>query len=330
MRVIFPCLCFCFCLPAYAAEPDTAPFAREVRNLGWIACSAVSPAGDWDLFAMRPDGSERRNLTGTPASNEAGVRVSPDGRHILFYRMAAQEPPDNNTYGTFELVIADINGANPISFGRDFPWAAWGPDGASFAALKPDGIHIVATATRQTVRSLPRQGIVQQLAWSPDGRHFVGTANGLGPYWNIGGLSADAGRIRALSDTTRYNCTPDWLPDARHVLYARGIVPNDGGRAELWVTAFDGSERRVLYAEAERHIYGACASPDGRYLLFTRSEEDLGRVDHAKTTMAIVRCADTPLHGGAHTATRLDLGPGWEPHWTKAEFPPAVDKERAK
>lgn len=166
--------------------------------------------------------------------------------------------------------------------------------------------------------------------WSPDGKRFVGTANGLGPYWNIGCLDPDSGEIRAVSEIGRYNCTPDWAPDSR-VVYARGIILEKGGRAELWVAQADGAERRTLYAEAGRHIYGACASPDGKYVLFTRSIEDLGQVDHAGTTMSIIRWEDTPMVGESsetprtrlpHTRSgpRLDLGQGWEPHWTAKEI----------
>lgn len=319
-------------IAARGADLAETTLAREVHGLGWVAFSAATPGGDWDLFVMRPDGSERHRLTDTREFNEAGVRFSPDGTRILYYRMPAKEPVDNNTYGTFELVMADANGAHPVSYGNDFPWAAWGPDGTSLAALKPDGIHIVEVATRKTVRTIPRQGIVQQLVWSPDGAGFVGTANGLGPYWNIGWLRLATREISAVSETDRYNCTPDWMPDSRRIVYARGIIPKDGGRAEMWLASADGKEKRMLYAEAGRHIYGACPSPDGRHLLFTRSEEDLGRVDQAKTTMALIRTTDTPMLGdqdaalherypNASPSRRLDLGPGWEPHWTRSEIP---------
>jgi len=313
---------------------ETARLAAELHPLGWLVFSAKTEHGDWDLFIMRPDGTGRRPLTNTREFNEAGARFSPDGKRLLYYRMPKAEPIDNNTYGTFKLVIADSDGRNPVAYGDQFPWASWRPDGKQLASLTPKGIQFVDVASRRITRRISRQGIVQQLVWSPDGKSLVGTANGLGPFWNIGQLGADGGeKIKALSETDRYNCTPDWLPDSRHVVYARGIIPEVIGRAEMWVAASDGRERHMLYAEEGRHIYGACASPDGRYLLFTRSVEDLGTVDHAGTTMAIIRAADAPIRGdageslrnrfpAARTGPRLDLGPGWEPHWTFADLAP--------
>src|SRR5262245_61868788 len=36
--------------------------AKEVGNKGWIVFSAREAKNDWDLFLMRPDGSNRRNV----------------------------------------------------------------------------------------------------------------------------------------------------------------------------------------------------------------------------------------------------------------------------
>lgn len=318
--------------PSGATPPATASLAAELRSLGWIVASTMTPQGDWDLFLMRPDGTDRRPLTSTPDYNEAGARFSPDGTRLLYYRMPRNDPVDNNTYGTFDLVIADSNGRNPVGFGRGFGWASWGPDGRQIATLTAKGIQIVNLLDRSVVRSLPRQGIVQQLVWSPDGKSFAGTANGLGEFWNIGRLVEGGGAIHSVSETDRYNCTPDWLPDSRHIVYARGIIPKEGGRAELWMAGMDGDDRRMLFAESGRHIYGACPSPDAKYLLFTRSVEDLGAVGKSQTTMAVARFADTPMLGDEDPALHrrvpeakpgrwLDLGPGWEPHWTFSSAP---------
>jgi Tol biopolymer transport system component len=311
--------------------------AKELHEMGMIAFSAKTDAGDWDLFLCRPDGSDRQPLTKTPEFNEAGVRFSPDGRRMLYYRMPKGEPLDNNTYGTFELIIANADSTNVISLGNDYKWASWGPDGNQIACIAGGSIRIVDLATRKTVRELPRRGIVQQLGWSPDGQWFSGTANGLGQYWNIARLNARTGEINAISETDRYNCTPDWLTDSQRVVYSRGIIPEKGGYAELWVGSGDGRERQTIYAEENCHIYGGCVSPDGKYMLFTRSESDLGKVENSRTSMSVVRLADAPVVVGddsalrsrfpkARTGPRLDLSWGWEPHWTSKEIKPASSR----
>ncbi len=306
---------------------DAATLAAEVRDKGWIAFSAATDAGDWDLFVMRPDGSDRRKITNTRQYNEAGMRFSPDGKRLLYYRMVTAAKVDNNTYGTYDLVIANSDGSDAVVYGNSFRWASWGPDGSQIACLDKAGIQIVDLASRKVLRQIPRSGIVQQLVWSPDGKLFVGTANGLGVAWTIGCLDAQAGRIHAVSEIDRYNCTPDWLPDSEHVIYSRGIVPERSAWAQLWVAKADRTDRQLLYAEQGRHMYGGCVSPDGQYVLFTRSEVDLGKVDNSRTRMAIIRRKDAPMVGGTDASLRrefpnarqgavLDLSWGWEPAWT--------------
>ena len=316
-------------------NPQVITLAEELHDKGWIVFSAATGKGDWDLFLVHPDGSDRRRITDTRSYNEAGARFSPDGTRLLYYRLPAAEQIDNNTYGTYELVIAESNGDNPVAYGNRFKWASWGPDGSQIACLDAGGIQIIDLATRQVIKELPRKGVVQQLTWSPNGKWFAGTANGLGVAWTIGRLDAGTGQINAVSETDRYNCTPDWLGDSEHIIYSRGIVPNSAGWAQLWVAAGGGGQRRTLYAEDGRHIYGGCVSPDGAYVLFTRSKEDLGRVDNSQTTMAIIRWKDTPMIGGgseslhtdypdARRGPLLDLSAGWEPHWTYNQMAPAA------
>ena len=282
--------------------------------MGWLVFSAKDEAGDWNLFEMKPDGTERRRLTDTPGFNETGARFSRDGRRLLYYRMPKSEPVDNNDYGTFDLVLANADGTLPVVYGKEYPWASWSPDGRQIACLAPKGIQIVDIPTRAVVRQLPRRGIVSQLVWSPDGAHFSGTANALGQFWNIGCLDAATGEIHAVSETERYNCTSDWAPDSRHIIYARGIIPQQPGRAELWVADIRGGSRERLYADPERHIYGACASPDGGFLIFTRSIEDLGKVPEIE--MAIIRWPTAGQGPAAGPSPLFHLGSGWEPDWT--------------
>ncbi len=61
--------------------------AEEVRGKGWIIFSEQSDKGDYDLFVMRPDGSQRRQITRTADKNEFFARFSPNGKRILFQRV---------------------------------------------------------------------------------------------------------------------------------------------------------------------------------------------------------------------------------------------------
>src|SRR5262245_1148828 len=79
--------CFTLMVLAVAADPAVERLYHEVRTKGWVVFSARSDRGDWDLFACRPGGSERRNLTQTPDSNEAAPQCSRDGTRLLYRRL---------------------------------------------------------------------------------------------------------------------------------------------------------------------------------------------------------------------------------------------------
>src|SRR5271165_6003008 len=92
--------------------------ADEVRGQGWIAFSARSERGDWDLFLCRPDGSYRRNITQTANYNEFSPQFSRDGHRLLYRRIPRDETIDNNHHGTQgELVFANSDGSDPKAFG---------------------------------------------------------------------------------------------------------------------------------------------------------------------------------------------------------------------
>jgi hypothetical protein len=144
--------------------PAQSALAREVATNGWIVFSAKTDRGDWDLFVMRPDGSHRRRLTDTPNDHEAGARVSPDGRRLLYYRMPKSEPVANNTYGRHDLVIADADGQHAVVLGPEYPWATWSPDSQQIACLTPKGIQIIRLA--DIVLVIGRQMVAGNGQWA--------------------------------------------------------------------------------------------------------------------------------------------------------------------
>lgn len=317
-----------------ADDPEVKKLAVEVGDKGWILYTSKTAAGDYDLFLTRPDGTQARNLTQTPQFSEFGAKYSPDGKKVMYRRTAKGVEVNHDLWGaTGVLVIADRDGANPVALGEDgeYPWTSWGTDSQQIASLyKRQGkIRIFDLATKAVVKEFLRQGIFQQLYWSPDGKKLCGTANIEGQDWNIVSIDIATGQSTLLSRAL--NCTPDWFQkDPNRVIYSNrtpGIGSEYGFTMLMWARA-DGKERSLIYGEKGKHIYYGCTSPDDRYAVFSFPESDGGTDAH----MAIVRMADAPiivpedykelreLYPAAKSGPvlRLDLA-GFEPQWTFLE-----------
>ena len=312
---------------AVAAEDKTVEtLRREVVTKGWVVTSIKQKRGDWDLVLMRPDGSKQRKLTDTPDWSEAAPRWSPDSRRLLYRRIKAGTVISHDRWGfQGELVMADAMGRNGRVMGKH-PGGCGSPDGTQISCLSLKGIEILDVATGKVKRRMKRAGYFQQLFWSPDGKWFCGTANVGGELWTIVRMDVATGKWNVVSRFR--NCTPDWFPDSRQVIFSKRPANQKGyGWTQLWMAPGQGGQRKMLYGEDGRHIYGGGLSPDGRYVLFTRCPKDGGGSERSGAPGGLMRLADAPiiganspalrkLHPGAHDGPVLALPDLWEPHWT--------------
>ena len=313
---------------AVAAEDKTVEtLRREVATKGWVVTSIKQKRGDWDLVLMRPDGSKQRKLTDTPDWSEAAPRWSPDSRRLLYRRIKAEDVISHDRWGfQGELVMADAMARGGRVMGIH-PWGCWSPDGTQISCLSLKGIEILDATTGKVKRRMKRAGYFQQLFWSPDGKWFCGTANVGGELWTIVRMDVVTGKWNVVSRFR--NCTPDWFPDSRQVVFSNRPANQKGyGWTQLWMAPGQGGgQRKMLYGEDGRHIYGGGLSPDGRYVLFTRCPKDGGGSERAGAPGGLMRLADAPiisgnspalrkLHPGAHDGPVLPLPDLWEPHWT--------------
>ena len=317
-------------------DPQAAELAREVAEKGWIAYSAKTKNGTWDVLLSRPDGSNVCNLTNTSDFDEAAPRFSPDGKKMLYRRLKTGSQIDHDNWGfQGRLVIAGADGSDPTVMGKEkeLPWASWSPDGKQVACLSLKGIEIVDLAAKKVVRKLPRKGFYQQLFWSPDGRWFCGTSNKLGESWTIARMDAETGQVNAVHSFQ--NCTPDWFGDSKHIVFSnrpKGQTINKGyGCTQLWMADGEGTRSWLMFGEDGYHIYGGQSSPDAKYFLFTAHPDDGGELKQGNARIYLMRYADAPavcgkspdlrkLHPGAKDSPRLPLALGWEPHWTYARI----------
>jgi len=210
------------------------------------------------------------------------------------------------------------------------------------ACLTRAGIEIRDLATKNVVRKMDRNGIYQQLFWSPDGKWFTGPANRFGENWTVVRMNVETGDLNPVAKFQ--NCTPDWFPDSKRLIYSSRPAnqePADGGKAaqeiaqppkygwtQLWMSDGDGQNRALVFGEDGRHVYGGNISPDGKYVLFTRSRKD---GDLETSTMGLMRLSDAPIINGESAFLRklypqakpgpfVLLQAGWEPHWTAASI----------
>ncbi len=323
--------------PGLAADtPQQAELRSEVAAKGWIAYSARSKNGSWDLFVSRPDGTSRRVLTDTPDFEEAAPRWSLDGRQLLYRRIAKGTEINHDLWGfQGQLIIANADGSDPVIMGDDqqLPWASWSPDATQLICLNRKGIDIVDIATKNVIRSMPRKGIYQQLFWSADGKWLTGTGNIAGKSWKVVRMNAETGELNPVD--AGQSCTPDWCSDSKRVIYSSRPPEqktNKGyGWTQLWVADGDGQNGSLVYGEEGVHIYGGAMSPDDHYVLFTKCTEDGGGAEKTGGPMFIMRFNDTPaitgesaemrsIHPNTKDGPAIEFGTGWEPCWTYAEI----------
>jgi Tol biopolymer transport system component len=333
-RPRFALFVFVFLVPSVHGEEPQAvlELAAEVRDKGWIVYPARSKQGDWDLFLMRPDGSQRRPLTRTRQWNEAWPQFSRDGSRLLYRRLKTDEVISGNRYGEQGApILANSDGTNPRALGAEgeLPWATWSSEGKELATLSRKGIQIVRIETGQVVRTLKRQGFFQQVTWSPDGKWLIGVANNFATGWSIARMELATGAVSAVN--TVDCCTPDWFPDTRSVIFSwrpPGQRTNRGqGWTQLWRADAEGKNLRLVYAKDERHAYGSFVSPDAKYIIFTGNVEEDGDPEHEGGPMSLMRLSDAPIIDGPSPGVRalhpeakdgpiLNLPSGWEPCWT--------------
>jgi Tol biopolymer transport system component len=333
----------CFESVLYAAPSadgaGVAALAAEVRNKGWIGYCSRSPKDDFDLFLVRPDGSGSRNITNTPDFYEGGIRFSPDGKQILYRRIPKDTKVYRNQWGfQGRLILANADGSDPVELGKDgeYPWASWSHDGKEIACLTRREIQVVDLATKKQVRSLSRKGFYQQLFWSSDGKWLCGVTNAFGQDWTIGRMNVETGEMNPVPNPPSVlrgsECTPDWFPDCKHLIFSHNQSDRWDSWTQLWMADAEGTNARLLYAEDGRHIYGGMISPDGKYVLFNglRREDEAGALTTG-TPMGLFRFADAPviggdspelrkLHADAKSGPLLTLPVGWEPDWTYTEI----------
>lgn len=215
---------------------------------------------------------------------------SPDGRFILAdgrkldYRQGQSlYRIDVRTGAVTPIVVTDYTRAyNRIES------PAWSPDGSVIFEQRPPPRIVTRNVDtgeeRELYRPAPPAEIyhwpTSNLSVSPDGQRFAfvwsdAKSEMTSAVMVVPTAGGEPRELIRAKDPARIGVTA-WTPDSRHVIYARSVAGDSGGKGmfEFWRVAADGGEPQNLGLKMEARVpYGLSVHPDGTRIAFTAGTE---------------------------------------------------------
>lgn len=224
---------------------------------GWIAFISADEKAS-DIYLMRPDGSEFRQLTkdGEP---KGSLDWSPDGKRVAF--------SVRTDHYDIWVINSDGTGLKRITDGlADSDQPAWSPDG-EFIAFSSDRtgnseIYVMRSDGSSVRRLTSNLREAYAPDWSPDGRTIVFFA-WLGDGRGLMLVNADGSDLRSipLPDDV---CCPAWSPDGSRIAF---VYPQEIGSAICVADAEEGAITARVTDGEEDDIHPSW-SPDGKRIVF--------------------------------------------------------------
>jgi Tol biopolymer transport system component len=176
----------------------------------WIAFASVRESLYWELYLMRPDGSDVQRLTWWEDASDLSPTWSPDGTRLAFA---------SKRDGDWEIYTMDRDGGNLARLTEhpaDDTNPAWSPDGSRIAFESTrDGyaeIYLVPIVGGAAVNiSGAPYSSEHGPTWSPDGGRIAFYSDRDGE-WDIYVMASDGSDVVKLTGDNSNDQVPAWRP----------------------------------------------------------------------------------------------------------------------
>lgn len=217
--------------------------------------------GYWQIWTMRPDGSNARRITSSLSDKRYPVWAEKAGR--VYCR-------DNNN----RLFSVDLKSGEEVQVLRSLGFSDGvvpSPDGNKVVVVRFDSqlrdcsSLLLTTSSGDNPRLLTRDvGLHYHPAWSPEGSR-VAYIFGAGYRTDeVYAIDSDGSNKRKLTSNNAIELLPAISPDGKTIAYVSDIA----GDYEIWSMNIDGSNQCRL-TNSEGIDTRPCWSPDGREIMFT-------------------------------------------------------------
>ena len=218
------------------------------------------PSDNWQIYAMRSDGSDPVRLTENTANNTS-PSWSPDGR-----RIAIVSDRDGNR--EIYTMNADGNAQVNVSNNMAEDWTpTWSPDGQqiAFASFR-DGnweIYVMDVGGGNATRLTHNSAADYSPTWSPSGKGLAFVSNRDGNL-EIYVMRPDGSDQTRFTNDPATDQSPMWSPDGTQLLWESYREDN----MEIFVGNVDGSGLRNVSQDVYADDHGPTWSPWGSQIAF--------------------------------------------------------------